>query len=221
MERRKNIIGLIIGVLGSMLGLYGVISFNKFVLMSLPLVVRMIMMIIVYWLIAVIPIIIMLINKDKLSNYGFSKEKLFIQIIIGIVLGFAMSFILTLIPHLAGYGEYVSSGKQYKYLWQFVYEFLYCILAVGCVEEYVFRGFMYSKAKSIFGSDIISIIVSSVLFGLFHLFSRNIVQMIMTALIGVMLCLCRNKIKDCSTLSLIIAHGIYDALITVWEYFLL
>ncbi|MDE5855044.1 MAG: CPBP family intramembrane metalloprotease [Ruminococcus sp.] len=218
MEKRKNIIGLIIGVLGSMLALYGVISFNKFVLMSLPLAVRMIMSIIVYWLIAVIPIVVMLINKDKLSDYGFSKEKLFIQIITGIILGFTMSFILTLIPHLVGFGEYVSNGKQYKYLWQFVYEFIFCILAVGCVEEYVFRGFMYSKAKSIFRRDIMSIIVSSVLFGFFHLFSGNIVQMIMTTLIGATLCIFRNKIKDCSTLSLIIAHGIYDALITVWGY---
>lgn len=221
MEKRKNITGLIIGLLGSMLGLYGIVSFNKFILMSLPLTVRMIAMIIVYWLIAVIPIIIMFTHKDKLSDYGFSKEKLLIQIIIGIVLGFSMSFFLTLIPHLAGYGEYFNSGKQYKYLWQFVYEFIYCIFAVGCVEEYVFRGFIYCKAKAIFGNNIMSIIVSSVLFGLFHLFSGNIVQMIMTAFIGAMLCICRNKIKDCSTLSLIIAHGIYDALITVWGYFLL
>jgi hypothetical protein len=47
-------------------------------------------------------------------------------------------------------------------------------------------------------------------------FSGNIVQMIVTACIGAIFCFCRLKVKNCSTLSLAIGHGIYDALITVW-----
>ena len=67
----------------------------------------------------------------------------------------------------------------------------------------------------------IAIIASSMLFGLFHLFSGNIIQMLMTACIGVFFCFCRLKVKNCSTLSLIIAHGVYDALITVLASILL
>ena len=216
MSKKKEWICLIVGFLGAMLGLYGVLAFNQFVLMSLPLGLRMVSMLLIYWLIALIPIIVMLVNKDKLVDYGFSKDKKKFQIIVGILIGVTMSFILTLIPHLLGFGKYVNSGKRYKYLWQFIYEFFYCIFAIGFVEEFVFRGFVYEKIKSISQKDMITIIGSSVLFGVFHLFSGNIVQMIVTACIGAFFCFCRLKVKNCSTLSLIIGHGVYDALITVW-----
>ena len=216
MTKKKELIYLILGFLGAMLGLFGVVSFNQFVLMSLPLALRMISTIFVYWLIALVPIIIIFVNKDKLAEYGFSKERVTFQIIVGVIIGIAMSLTLTLIPHLLGFGEYVDSGKRYEYLWQFIYEFFYCIFAVGFVEEFVFRGFIYQKIKSISQKDMIAIIGSSVLFGAFHLFSGNIIQMVMTACLGVFFCFCRLKIKNCSTLSLIIAHGIYDALITVF-----
>lgn len=216
MSKKKEWICLIVGFLGAMLGLYGVVAFNQFVLMSLPLGLRMVSMLLIYWLIALIPIIVMLVKKDKLVDYSFSKDKKKFQIIVGILIGVATSFILTLIPHLFGFGKYVDSGKRYKYLWQFIYEFFYCIFAVGFVEEFVFRGFVYEKIKSISQKDMIAIIGSSVLFGVFHLFSGNIVQMIMTACIGAFFCFCRLKVKNCSTLSLIIGHGVYDALITVW-----
>ena len=215
MSKKKECICLIVGFFGAILGLYGVVSFNQFVLMSLPLGLRMISMIFVYWLIALIPIIVVFVNKDKLVDYGFSKDKMKFQIIVGVFIGIAMSVILTLIPHLFGFGEYVDSGKRYQFLWQFIYEFFYCIFAVGFVEEFVFRGFVYKKIKDISQKDMIAIIASSMLFGLFHLFSGNIIQMLMTACIGVFFCFCRLKVKNCSTLSLIIAHGVYDALITV------
>lgn len=221
MSKKKEWIYLIVGFLGAMLGLLGVVLFNQFVLMSLPLELRMISMIFIYWLIALIPIIIMFVNKDKFVEYGFSKEKLIFQIIVGVIIGIAMSFILTLIPHLFGFGEFVDNGKRYEYIWQFVYEFFYCIFAVGFVEEFVFRGFVYQKIKSIGQKDIIAIIGSSILFGAFHLFSGNIIQMLMTAFIGAFFCFCRLKVKNCSTLSLIIGHGIYDALITVFASILL
>lgn len=164
MSKKKEWICLIVGFLGAMLGLYGVAAFNQFVLMSLSLGLRMVSMLLIYWLIAFIPIIVMLVSKNNLADYGFCKDKKKFQIIVGILIGVAMSFILTLIPHLLGFGEYVDSGKRYKYLWQFIYEFFYCIFAVGFVEEFVFRGFVYKKIKSISQKDMIAIIIS----GLFN-----------------------------------------------------
>lgn len=221
MGKKKEIISLIIGFVGTMAGLYGVVSFNRFVLMSLPIGIRMVCMILTYWLIALIPAIVMIVNKDKLTDYGFSKEKIGMQIIVGILIGTVMSVLLTLIPHLIGFGEFVDSGKRYKYLWQFIYEFFYCIFAIGLVEEFVFRGFIFEKIKRVAGKDIIAVIISSVFFGVFHFFSGNLVQMVMTACIGAFFCFCRLKIKNCSTLSLLIGHGIYDALITVFASALL
>lgn len=221
MSKKKEIISLIIGLVGAMVGLYGVVAFNQFVMMSLSLGMRMVSMILTYWLIALIPIVVMLVNKDRLTDYGFSKNKIWMQIVVGILIGVVMSVVLTLIPHLIGFGEFVDSGNRYKYLWQFAYEFLYCILAIGLVEEFVFRGFIFEKIKRIVGKDVIAIIVSSVFFGVFHLFSGNLVQMLMTAFLGAFFCVCRLKIKNCSTLALIIGHGVYDALITVFASVLL
>lgn len=221
MSKKREWISLIVGLLGAVSGLCGVIAFNRFVLISLPLGLRMVSMPIVYWLIALAPIIVMLLNKDKLSDYGFRKSKIVLQIIVGVLTGIAMSIVLTLIPHLLGYGGLVDSGKRYKYLWQFIYEFFYCIFAIGFVEEFVFRGFIYEKIECISQKNIIAIIGSSFFFGVFHLFSGNIVQMLLTACMGVFFCFCRLKIKNCSTLSLIIGHGVYDGLITVWASVLL
>ena len=221
MRKKKEVISLIIGIIGAMVGLYGLIVYNQVVLMSLSLGMRMVSMILTYWLIALIPIVVMLSNKDKLTDYGFGKNKLCMQIIVGIVIGVVMSVVLTLIPHLIGLGEFVDNGKRYNYLWQFIYEFLYCIFAIGLVEEFVFRGFIFEKTKRIGGKDIIAVTISSVLFGVFHLFSGNIVQMLMTAFLGALFCVCRLKIKNCSTLSLIIGHGVYDAMITVFASALL
>ena len=158
MSKKKEWICLIVGFLAAILGVYGVIAFNKFVLISLPIGLRMVSMLLIYWLIALIPIIVMLVNKDKLADYGFNKNKIGLQIIVGVLIGIAMSFILTLMPHLFGFGEYVDNGKRYKYLWQFIYEFFYCIFAVGFVEEFVFRGFVYEKIKCISQKNIIAII---------------------------------------------------------------
>lgn len=219
-ENKKELVPLIIGCAGAFIGLCGVIAFNRFVLMSLPLGLRMAAMIVIYWLVALIPAIAAVVVKDKFSDY-WNTDRIGYQILTGVLIGAAMSLVLTLVPHLAGVGAYVDNGKRYTELWQFAYEFLYCIAAVGLVEEFIFRGFIYNKIKKISGNDIAAVIGSSVLFGLFHLLGGNIVQVIMTTFIGALLCLCRLKIKNCSLLSLIIAHGIYDALITVWASVLL
>lgn len=220
-EMKKNILALIFGYLGSILGLLGLWLFNRYVLMTLALNTRMVAAIVTYWVIAFVPLVIMIFSEDKLTDYGFRKEKIHYQILTGILLGLLMSVVFTLLPHLLGYGRYVNAGKNYLHLWQFVYEFIYCILAIGLVEEFVFRGFLYHKAESILGNEIITIIVTSVLFGLFHFIYGNILQLFATSIIGVIFCVFKNKIKYCTTLSLIITHGIYDALITIWNYLLL
>lgn len=145
MSKKKEWICLIVGFLGAMLGLYGVVAFNQFVLMSLPLGLRMVSMPLIYWLIALIPIIVMLVNKDKLADYGFSKDKKIFQIIVGVLIGVAMSFILTLIPHLFGFGEYVDSGKRYRYLWQFIYEFFIIYLQWVLLKNLYFEDLFMKK----------------------------------------------------------------------------
>jgi len=111
--------------------------------------------------------------------------------------------------------------KALKNQMQDIYGELRRISNGGAVEEFVFRGLIYTKAKQIIQKDWFAAVISSVLFGIFHILRGDAVQMIMTVLMGALFCLFRLKIKRCSTLSLIIAHGVYDALITVWVSLLL
>ena len=220
MDRTKKttLLHLLICIVGVWASLFGVICFQKYLLMALPLGLRMVVMIFLYWLIMAVPVIFVLVSHVKPAELGFTKDKLPAQILVGIGVGAAMSLTLTLVPTLLGFGDWVSSGKNYTEWWQFVYEFIYCIGAVGVTEELIFRGYFVHKLRQIKDSSLFAGTVSSVLFGLFHIFGGNVVQVIFTAVIGGILYVCREKVKHCTLLSLIIAHGVYDALICVWSF---
>jgi len=215
-ERKKIIIQMVIAMVGVVAGLLGMNAFNQYVLMSLPLIARLVLMIVTYLPIALVPFCIVLFHEEKWSEYGFSKKKIGYQVLIGLVIALCMSFVFTVIPHLIGKSDWVNNQHQYQYMWQFIYDFVYCIFAVALVEEFVFRGFFYKKLETLFGSAVGAIIGSSVLFGLCHFLGGNIVQILLTGIIGAIFCICKVKIKNCTLLSVIIAHGVYDALITVW-----
>ena len=215
MSKKREVVSLIIGFTGIMVGVICT-RFLNMAMMGLPVGVRMFTFIAAYWIIAIAPVVLVIASREKLSDLGFSKEKVGLQIILGIGLGLLMSVVLTLVPHLIGLGAYVNSGKDYSYVWQYIWEFLYCILGVGLVEEFAFRGFIYKRFKNLFGKDFLAVICSSVLFGLFHIFGGSLIQIVLTGLIGALFCFFKLKIRNCSTLSLIIAHGVYDAMITVW-----
>jgi len=179
----------------------------------------MALMIVTQWMLFIVPGILMLVNKEKLQTFGFTSENLPRQIFIGILIALFMSVILSMLPILLGYKDLVGS-TSYTKAWQFTYEFVYRIFGVALVEELIFRGYIFYKLLEINNSKAFAIMISSLLFGLFHIFNGNLLQVLMTAIIGFIYCMLREKIKDCTLLSLIIAHGLYDALIVFWVAFL-
>jgi hypothetical protein len=219
-NRKKEWIGLTVGYIGAMAGLLGMAAYNYYVLMSLSMGMRMFFTALVRGLLMLVPVIVMIVSRDKLKDYGFTKDKLGIQIGLGVLLGIVMSIVFTLIPMLSGAGAMFDNGRRYKLLWQFAYEFIY-FQAVGLSEEFVFRGFIYEKVKRLSGKEGMAVIVSSILFGFMHLLGGNMVQVFLTAMLGVLFCAFRLKIKNCTLLTLIILHGVYDFLITVWSSLLL
>ena len=212
---------LIIGVVGTLACLFGVVMFNRYVLGLLPLLVRGVLVIVMYWIIALVPIVLMIINKDKIEDLGFSKKKLWLQIIWGLAVAAVFFIVLTLVPILIGQGENFGNGNRYTEVWQFAHEFVYLVFGVAAVEELVFRGFVYLRIKNISGKDWVAVVGSSVLFGLFHIFGGNVLQIILTGCMGAVWCLMRLKIKNLSTTSLIIGHGVYDWLISLMSALLL
>lgn len=130
------------------------------------------------------------------------------------MLAMAMSAVLILIPLLLGFKDMVGS-TSYTKPWQFVFQFAYSIIGVALAEELVFRGYIFEKIIVTGRSRSTAIIVSSVLFGFFHVFNGDVLQIIMTFFMGILFCLFREKIKSCTLLSLIIAHGLYDGMIVL------
>lgn len=229
MKNKRTVIEIILAAVWVWAALYGVICFNRYVLMSLPLAARMAAMVLSLLAVAAGPVLIAALAGDKPADFGFAKNAVGMQLLWGVILGAAMSLVLTLPFHLFGLGDFVDSGKRYTEAWQFAYEFFYCIAAVGLSEEVIFRGFFYNRfarfARGMCGthgtrgtqSVVLPVALSSVLFGFYHIFGVNPIQIVTTAALGVLFCILRLKIKNCSTLSLIIAHGIYDAMICVWS----
>ncbi len=213
--KKSAVLQLLIAVVGTFITVFGLVMFNQHLLMSFALPLRMILMIITQWLLFLVAGILMALNKEKLSDLGFVKERIPLQISIGILLAVSMSLVLTVLPILLGLKEMIGS-TSYTELWQFTYQFVYAIFGVALAEELIFRGYIYHKLLQIKNPKWFAIIISSALFGLFHIFNGNIIQVFMTAFLGFIYCICRERIKGCTLFSLIVAHGVYDALIVVW-----
>lgn len=221
MSKTKQLtLQFILAACGVFAALFMIRLFNQYLLMRFSLVSRMVLMIVTQWLLFLVPGIFMLVQKVRLRDIGFSKEKILKQILIGVLLALTMSAVFTVAPILSGFREMVGS-TYYTHVWQFAYEFFYAIFGVALAEELVFRGYLFYKLLEIKNSRWFAIILSSALFGLLHIFSGNLIQVVMTAFIGFLYCILREKFKGCTLLSLIIAHGLYDAMIVLWVALLL
>ena len=129
---------------------------------------------------------------------------------------------LNILPLLCGASKQDVLGMKPKSLVELIYFILYDIFVVGFGEELIFRGYFLDRIREIFHSNIWGVILSSVLFGLFHYpTNHNIEQVISAILVGIFYSVCKLKIKNCGLISLSIAHGCNDAFIILLGYFLL
>lgn len=215
MTKKKNIIILALAILLEFAVIYRILLFQKSIFISLPLPVRAVLLIVLQWLLLIVPFAFMKRYGISLTNIGFSKSKIASQIFLGVILGMAMSLLFTVLPILVGYGDLVGS-TTYTKAWQYCHQFVYMIFGVALVEEVFYRGFVFERVQNISQSKWAAIIISSCIFGASHIFSGNVIQVIITSLLGMIFCLCRDKIKNCTTLSLIIMHGLHNALITLF-----
>lgn len=215
MKLKENICKVAASILLEFCVLLAMILIQQNILISFPLLPRAILMIAIQWLLLVVPFAFVIKGNEKLSDYGFSKKKLLSQIITGVVIALAMSFVLTVLPIMAGFKEQVGS-TSYTEPWQFCYQFAYMILGVALAEEFFYRGFLFQRLLGIRRSKWFAMLLSSAVFGLSHIFGGNMLQVVTTSLFGFLLCLCRDRVKNCTTVSLVIAHGVHNALITVF-----
>lgn len=162
---------------------------------------------------ALIPLALLLRSNEAWSDYGITVHQLPKQIGIGILIGLGMGCVLTLLPMALGLKKLVYTGNGFNSTSEAMIRLYYFIFVIGLVEEFIFRGFLYTRLKDVCLSDLTPILLSSSLFGILHFTGLNFSQVLTAGLIGAFFCICRERIPGCTLLSLIIAHGLHDWLI--------
>lgn len=174
------------------------------------------LIIVAYTIVAVVAMILTGQSKKLLP----SKEKLGLQILIGVVIATALCFIIGIIPILCGI-SLIGSHSDMS-IGKILFVAIQDILFVGVGEEIVFRGYIQNQfAIWIKKWKWLSPLIAAVLFGLWHLINGSFIQVLFTTIIGCIFGYSKYFMKDCSLLSVIIAHGLYDFSLVLLTCFML
>ncbi|WP_300386738.1 type II CAAX endopeptidase family protein [Clostridium sp.] len=166
--------------------------------------------------------LIIILNIIFFDNTIYEKLKIYVsnlkkEFLIGIIIFGGMS-LFTIIPFIITKNNEILSAKlpSIKIL---IYITLFNIFVVAPCEEFVFRGYFFEKLKVICSNSLIANIISSILFGLIHYINkRSLALIIAPTIIGFIFTVFKEKIKNCSLLSLSIAHGLNNSLISWISY---
>lgn len=172
-----------------------------------------------------VPIILNLLNgfiawhamkqTDMIVDVDFKNKR---QYLIGAIIALALSVIIAVIPALYGFS---LVGKHTNFSWfDLIYNFLFYMLIIGPVEEFVFRVYLQDTFVSFFEKHKwLGVVVAAFLFGLWHIINGNIVQVLFAFGIGLVFGFAKYKIKDCGYVSVAFGHGLYDFLNTIVRMF--
>lgn len=161
------------------------------------------------------------LNKRSIaSGLGFEKSHITKQLLTAIII-FAITISFIIIPLLCGVNKSDVLSFKARSPIILIYYIVKSMIFVGMGEEIIWRGYFYERLKEIISSGTWAVVISSILFGLWHYpIGQNIMQVIMTAGIGLIYGFARLKVKDCSVLATGIAHGLHDSVILVLSYIL-
>jgi len=183
---------------------------------------KMVMKALVYILLVAIPFVICIIMKRPIGALGFKKEDLLKQILIGCGIFAFLASLMTIAVLVLGENAKMLIGSKLTGIGSIIYSIVFLIVFVGMGEEILFRGYFLERFKTLTGSVAWAIILSSILFGAWHFpGGQDFLQVFITAMIGAILGFSMLKFKNCSTLSVVIAHGLYDVFLMVLAYILL
>ena len=154
-------------------------------------------------------------QTDMIVDVDFKNKR---QYLIGAIIALALSVIIAVIPALCGFS---LVGEHTDFSWfDLIYNFLFYLLIIGPVEEFVFRVYLQDTFVSFFENHKwLGVVVEASLFGLWHIINGNLVQVLFTFGIGLVLEFAKYKIKDCSYVSVAFGHGLYDFLNTIVRMF--
>lgn len=149
-----------------------------------------------------------------------AKNRLWLQILTGIAIAAALCFVFGIIPILCGF-SLIGSHRDMTAA-QIILAAIQDILFVGVGEEIVFRGYIQNQFTIWLKKyNRLAPLISAVIFGLWHLINGSIIQVLFTTLIGCVFGYAKYFLKDCSLISVIIAHGLYDFSLVLLTCFML
>ncbi|PRR68794.1 CPBP family intramembrane glutamic endopeptidase [Clostridium thermopalmarium] len=181
---------------------------------------KMIITLLIYIVMTAIPFLIIILRKIPFTQLGYTKDNIGKQLRIGFLI-FCITISFVVMPLFFGVSNEEVLSIKYSSILVLLFYFIYDFLFVGFGEEFIFRGYFIQRLATA-ESDLFAIIFSSLLFGLWHFPNgHDVFQVIMTTILGLFYGFSKYKIKNCSTISVSVAHGLHDAAIALLSYFLL
>lgn len=162
------------------------------------------LLIMIQWIMPATVFILLKREGERIADIGFVKGGYIKQAIAGVLIGVFSISILSIIPDLIVGRPVIREEIQLN-----MGGIIYYIIGVAAAEEILFRGYILKKLEDINESKVFCAVISSVMFGIFHIFNKNLSQMVFAALFGMILCAFKQNVKWCTLLSLIIAHGVH------------
>ncbi len=181
--------------------------------------VRMCLILLVIAAFAAVAVVAMKLTAQE-SKLKPVKHRLWLQILIGLAIAAVLCLLLGIIPILCGtsiVGSHTDPSAGFLAI-----SAVQDILFVGVSEEIVFRGYVQNQFEIwLKKCKWLAPLIAAVLFGLWHIINGSIIQVLFTTLVGCVFGYCKYFIKDCSLLSVIIGHGLYDFSIVLLTCFML
>ncbi len=213
-KNRKHLLCIISALALHILSMYFVDFLQNIVYMRYPSEIYILLKFVLRLFYLAVPICFMKAEKIKLEDIGITRNKLFQQVMVGVLIGIAEVAVIVGLIVLLGFKEQLGS-PLYEEGWQYIVYFFYAIFAVGLFEEIFFRGYIYKELSDIIKSKCFVIMLSSLIFGACHFagngnFIQDVPQVLLATIAGIFYCVLREKIKSCTLISLIVMHGIHD-----------
>lgn len=181
--------------------------------------VKMIIRPLFYVLLLGIPLILCKIMKNPIGTLGFKKEKLAKQVFMGVVIFAMLDLVITIAVLALGDNKDILLPAKENRIGIIIYSVVFDMVCAGLGEETLFRGYFIERFRTLTNSDIWAVVISALMFGIWHFPNgQDFLQVIMTALMGVVFGLARLKIKNASTLSVGISHGLHDVYILILSF---
>lgn len=193
---------------------YNVCSTSVYILIKLVL----------RWFYLLVPIGFMLAEHMSLKDIGITKNKIIVQVGLGVVMGGVQAALIVGVTVLLGFQEQLGKAPCEEG-WQYIIDFFYKVFGVALWEEVFYRGYIFKKLQDIKESKWFAILISSLIFGMCHIIGyenplQGIPQVLIAMVVGIFYCLLREKIRNCSLVTLIFMHGVYDFCIGFFVFLL-